>query len=346
MSSDSASQNSYANFAAQAGGRSSAPRGTVLHGKMRKRRFVSRLRSRAHEIVGLRTSFAALVRRAERACLLTAACALGLAAGAASASETVTYGYDALGRLTSVARAGGPSAAYPIITSYDPAGNRTNYTVANAPPPAPPGPVSFSISNAPAVDEGGYSVFTVTKTGTATTTQTVNYATSSGSATSGSDFTATTGTLSFLWWETQRTVAVPILTDSLAEPAETFTMSLSGPSSGATVGTATATGTINASSAPNQPPTANPDTASVGVCDNVTISPLANDTDPEGNYPLVLVSVGHATLGTAGVSGNNVLYGAGGRTGREQITYTVKDSLGATSSGTITITILSGSGCV
>jgi YD repeat-containing protein len=345
MSSDSASQNSYVNFAARARGRSSAP-GIVAHGKVRKHGSVSPLLSRAHKIPRSRTTFASIVRRAEQGCLLTAACALGLAAGAASASETVTYGYDALGRLTSVTRAGGPSAAYPIITSYDPAGNRTNYTVANAPAPPPPGPVSFSISNAPAVDEGGYSVFTITKTGTATTTQAVNYATSSGSATSGSDFTATSGTLSFLWWETQRTVAVPILTDSVTEPAETFAMSLSAPSSGATIGTSSATGTINPSSAPNQPPTANADTASVGVCDSVTISPLANDTDPEGNYPLTLVSVGHATLGTAGVSGNNVNYGAGGRTGREQITYTVKDSLGATSSGTITITILSGSGCL
>lgn len=273
-------------------------------------------------------------------------CGLGLVGGIAGAAETVTYGYDALGRLVSVNRTGGPSAAYPVSTSYDPGGNRTNYTVANAPPPPPPGPVTFSISNAPAVDEGGSSVFTVTKTGAATTTQTVNYATASGTATSGSDFTATSGTLSFLSWETQRTVAVPILTDNLAEPAETFTMSLSTPSSGAMIGTATATGTINASSAPNLPPVANADTASVGICDNVTISPLANDTDPEGNYPLGLVSVGHATLGTASVSGSNVLYGAGGRTGREQITYTVKDSLGAQSTGTITITILNGSGCL
>jgi hypothetical protein len=230
--------------------------------------------------------------------------------------------------------------------SYDPAGNRTNYTVGNTPPPPPPGPVTFSISNAPAINEGANAVFTVTKIGTATTTQTVNYATSSGTATSGSDFTATSGTLSFLAWETQRTVAVPTIQDASAEPAETLTMTLSTPSSGATIGTATATGTINANSAPNQPPVANGDGATVGVCNSVTISVLANDTDPEGNYPLALVSVGHSSLGSASVSGNSVYYSAGGAPGSEQITYTVRDSLGALATGTIGIIVQNGNGCM
>jgi YD repeat-containing protein len=46
----------------------------------------------------------------------------------AAASETITYTYDALGRLVAVSRTGtvnnGASAAY----TYDPANNRTNVT--------------------------------------------------------------------------------------------------------------------------------------------------------------------------------------------------------------------------
>jgi YD repeat-containing protein len=51
-----------------------------------------------------------------------------LVAAPAAASETITYQYDALGRLVQVTRSGtvnnGASATY----TYDPANNRTNVT--------------------------------------------------------------------------------------------------------------------------------------------------------------------------------------------------------------------------
>jgi YD repeat-containing protein len=51
-----------------------------------------------------------------------------IVAAPAAASETITYQYDALGRLVQVTRTGtvnnGASAAY----TYDPANNRTNVT--------------------------------------------------------------------------------------------------------------------------------------------------------------------------------------------------------------------------
>src|SRR3954452_6666083 len=51
-----------------------------------------------------------------------------ISAAPAAASETITYTYDALGRLVAVTRTGsvnnGASAAY----TYDPANNRTNVT--------------------------------------------------------------------------------------------------------------------------------------------------------------------------------------------------------------------------
>src|SRR3546814_20198872 len=87
-------------------------------------------------------------------------------------------------------------------------------------------------------------------------------------------------------WETARTVSIPLLVDANAEPAESFSLQLSAPSSGASIGVASANATINASSAPNQPPVAVTDGASVGVCNVVLKNVVANDTDPEGNYPL------------------------------------------------------------
>lgn len=52
------------------------------------------------------------------------------------------------------------------------------------------------------------------------------------------------GTVSFAPGETQRTITVAIAADRLVERTETFTVALSAPSSGTTISTATATGTI------------------------------------------------------------------------------------------------------
>jgi hypothetical protein len=53
---------------------------------------------------------------------------LTLFAFEASATETTTYTYDALGRLVSTKRIGGPGNAEATY-SYDDAGNRTNVNV-------------------------------------------------------------------------------------------------------------------------------------------------------------------------------------------------------------------------
>ncbi|MGV0992941.1 MAG: glycosyl hydrolase family 8 [Mycobacterium sp.] len=85
--------------------------------------------------------------------------------------------------------------------------------------------------------------FTVTLSKAATTLVAVNYATANGTATAGSDYSATSGTINFAAGETTKTVTVAVSGDTTAEPAETLTVSLSAPS-GATVARATATGTI------------------------------------------------------------------------------------------------------
>jgi len=95
------------------------------------------------------------------------------------------------------------------------------------------------------VNENGASItITVTRTG-GTDPATVNYATSNGSATSGADYTATSGTLNFIAGQTTATFNVPILDDNLVEGNETFNVALSSPSPGATLGAqATAVVTI------------------------------------------------------------------------------------------------------
>ena len=74
-------------------------------------------------------------------------------------------------------------------------------------------------------------------------TVTVEYATADGTAMAGSDYTSTSGTLTFLAGTTTATVEVTILDDSENEETETFTVALSG-ANGATLSDASATGTV------------------------------------------------------------------------------------------------------
>ncbi len=58
-------------------------------------------------------------------------------------------------------------------------------------------------------------------------TVTVDYATEDGTATAGTDYTATSGTLTFAAGETSKTVSVPVIDDAVDEGRETFTLRLS-----------------------------------------------------------------------------------------------------------------------
>ena len=61
--------------------------------------------------------------------------ALGLVglAGVTHAAETVTYTYDARGRLVQAVRSGGPSSGTQVNYTHDAAGNRTRVQVTGAP---------------------------------------------------------------------------------------------------------------------------------------------------------------------------------------------------------------------
>jgi hypothetical protein len=88
--------------------------------------------------------------------------------------------------------------------------------------------------------------YTVSLSNPSTRTITVQYATADGAALAGSDYTNTNSTddLTFEPNETTKTFTVPILNDSINEPDETFTLTLSN-ATNATLGTnATTTTTI------------------------------------------------------------------------------------------------------
>ncbi|MEI6736975.1 MAG: Calx-beta domain-containing protein, partial [Pseudomonadota bacterium] len=103
------------------------------------------------------------------------------------------------------------------------------------------GLISFQPTNYTVAEGAGSVTLTVQRIGSISSAATVNYATQGGTATSGADFTATSGVLSWPAGDgSSRIITVPIIDDAIAEAAETFTVVLSN-ATGGTIGSGTAT---------------------------------------------------------------------------------------------------------
>lgn len=106
------------------------------------------------------------------------------------------------------------------------------------------GPARLSVADATVQEAPGATLdFVVTLSRARSETTTVEYATSDGTATSGDDYTAASGTLTFTAQQTSRTVSVAVLNDAHDEGNETLTLTLANPA-GATLDDGAATGTI------------------------------------------------------------------------------------------------------
>ena len=79
-------------------------------------------------------------------------------------------------------------------------------------------------------------------------TVTVDYATSNAGAIAGTDYTATSGTLTFAPGETVKNVVVPIIDNTTPKPTERFTLTLSNPTN-ATIANGTGVVVIGANDA-------------------------------------------------------------------------------------------------
>ena len=108
-----------------------------------------------------------------------------------------------------------------------------------------PGPPVMSIADASVDEAEGVTLdFEVSLSRPASDASSVDYATSDGTARAGVDYDATAGTLEFTAGETRKTIAVAVHDDAHDEGSETLTLTLSN-ASGAVLGDARATGTIN-----------------------------------------------------------------------------------------------------
>ena len=100
--------------------------------------------------------------------------------------------------------------------------------------------------------EPNYVSIPVFLTAASASTVTVHYTTANGTALAGQDYVAQSGILTFAPGVTQQNILVAVTGDSIVEANETFTVTLSDPSEGASILGGSATGTIvNDDSAPS-----------------------------------------------------------------------------------------------
>ena len=209
--------------------------------------------------------------------------------------------------------------------SFDAVRFRTNDPAFAAPPP-PPLPVA-SIAGA-SVTEGNSASKTLTLTvslsSAAVGGETVAWATSNGTASAGSDYTAASGTLTFAAGATSATFTVTVLGDTAIEPDETFVVTLSSPTGGLTLGS--------------------PSSATVTILNDDagrSVS-IANASTTEGNNGTKTLTL-TLTLSSAAVGGETVAWATSNGTAAAGTDYnagsgTVTFAAGATTA-TISLTI-------
>lgn len=163
------------------------------------------------------------------------------------------------------------------VTLSDPTGGATlgqnsaaTVTITDDDSPPPLSVLSLDRTEADVGEAGGSVVFYVSQRGTFDGPLRVNYATTSGSAAAGSDFTGASGTLNWADGDTAvKTITINITNDSADESDETFTVTLSNPSTGVVLGSgASATVSIidddPSSPTPSPSPPPSPSSANSG----------------------------------------------------------------------------------
>ncbi|WP_304441973.1 Calx-beta domain-containing protein, partial [Motiliproteus sp. MSK22-1] len=223
---------------------------------------------------------------------------------------------------------------------------------------AQPGELNISETGVTVNEEDGTATVTVTRSAGTSGAASVEFSTADGSAVDGSDYAATSGTLSWADGETgPKSIQITIVDDSVDEPDESFTVNLSNPV-GASLGTSTtatvtiddnddAAGTLQISSIPG----------SAGEGEGSFTVSVSREGGSEGAAQVSITTAGSAVAGSDYSTDTTLLSWADGESGVKNLVVTLVDDtevegdetleiqlsnvqgadLGSPASGTITI---------
>ena len=189
--------------------------------------------------------------------------------------------------------------------------------------------VSLSLASLSASEGAGSVDLTVRLDTAAAGAVTVDYATLDGSAKSGSDYVSASGTLTFAAGETKQTVSITLKNDSIDEPDETFTVSLSNPSNATLGSSSRTTVTIKDN---DQAPTPSLSLSSSTIEEGDSTEVKAHLSHPSSEPTTVTVSASGVT-----VSGGKLTIPAGEKDSSGSATLTSTDDNERTGNRTVTV---------
>jgi hypothetical protein len=201
------------------------------------------------------------------------------------------------------------------------------------------GPPSFVVTDVAGPEASGTLSFSVFLTNANGSPVSIDYATADGTAIAGSDYTATSGTLTFNPGQTSKPVPVTITDNALAEDDETFTLNLLNATGGIAIAEPTGTATIQND---DPDPTVSVAAASVieGDLGTTTLTLPVTLSGPSGHEIDVdyATSDGTAAAGSDYTATSGTLVFAAGETAKE-VHVTVSGDFQDEGNETLTVTL-------
>jgi len=168
---------------------------------------------------------------------------------------------------------------------------------------AAPGTLGFTSTTYGQAETGGHATITVQRTGGSSGMVGVHYATANGTAIAGTNYTSTSGTLS--WGDgdaAQKSFDVPVIDDGVQDGTHTVNLTLASPTGGAALGQGTAVLSITDNDHPASAGSLSFSAAAYSVAENAGSTPIGVK---RLGGSAGAVSVHYATSDGTGVSGKN-----------------------------------------